>query len=184
MERQQPLAAAPRERHRTLDRHERHVGPERRRELDQAVRRAAAAKARRERGERLRRRRFRRPARRRPECASRSRSRSRRASPSRRRTRARRDRRGFVLDGPEAVRRHRRTRTIERAAGRHAYDDLVGEVEAEEHGLDRVVAARFAGEHAEQQVELRLRRNAGDRAHADSPPAVPISLIVNPIRAK
>ena len=69
--------------------------------------------------------------------------------------------------------------------GAHAHRDRVGEVDAREDRLDRVVAARLASEHAEQQVDLCLRRNAGDRAHVDPLVAAePMALIVNPIRAK
>jgi hypothetical protein len=47
-----------------------------------------------------------------------------------------------------------------------------------------VVAARFAGEHAQEQVDLRLRRDAGGERHVSPRPALPISPIVNPSLAK
>ena len=48
--------------------------------------------------------------------------------------------------------------------------DVVGEVEAQEDRLDRVIAARFARQDAEQEIDLRLRDNAGDARHAVSAP--------------
>ena len=52
-----------------------------------------------------------------------------------------------------------------------AHGHLVAELEAREDGLDPVVAVRLAREHAQPEVDLRLRDHArGARAHA--PPVV------------
>ena len=45
-------------------------------------------------------------------------------------------------------------------------DDVIGERETEEDCLDGVKSGFFAREHAEQQVDLRLRRDPRDGAHA------------------
>ena len=68
-----------------------------------------------------------------------------------------------------------------------ANDDVVGERETEEDCLDGVISGFFAREHAEQQVDLRLRRDPRDGAHAAVPPELPALLSsanVRPARAK
>ena len=127
-------------------------------ELDEARAQADSATARRAREARHRRRRCRRRVRRRPECACRSRSRSRRANRSRPRTRPRRGTRGSSRR--DRVRRRASSARCSRATrpDGDANGDVVAEVEAQEDRLDRVVAARLRGEHAEEQIDLRLRR--------------------------
>jgi hypothetical protein len=56
--------------------------------------------------------------------------------------------------------------TVQRASRRNSNRDLVSEVEAEKNRLDRVVSARFAREDAEDEIDLRLRGDAGDGRHA------------------
>ncbi len=67
--------------------------------------------------------------------------------------------REVLLSGTESGRGQGRPAHVEPAAGRLANRDVVGEVDAEKRGLERVVAARVPLEHVEEKVDLGLRRD-------------------------